>query len=132
MTTGGIDMIGSVGSRIAAAGILAGFLMGTAPAMAQELQIAPLDRKALTAQGFADPSLALILNSTGELIGALTEDHPNQPSTGPRKLAPARLPESISKIQGFGSIAILAYQGSNCYIVRRPDGTLYVMPPGCV
>lgn len=76
-------MIGSVGLRIAAAGILAGFMMGTAPVMAQELQIAPLDRKALTAQGFADPSLALILNSKGELVGALTEDHPNQPSTGP-------------------------------------------------
>ncbi|EWY36551.1 hypothetical protein N825_26305 [Skermanella stibiiresistens SB22] len=26
---------------------------------------------------------------------------------------------------------VVAFDDVPCYIVRRPDGTLYVMPPGC-
>ena len=103
-----------------------GLMAGAAPATAQELPIAPLDRKSLAAQGIEDAALALILDSKGELVGALTET-----TAGEKTIPPSRLPQSLANIRGLGSIAILAFQGCDCYVIRRPDGTLYVMPPGC-
>jgi hypothetical protein len=43
------------------------------------------------------------------------------------------MPESKSKkiVRGTSDLSIMAYQGSNCYMIRRPDGTIYYMPPGC-
>jgi hypothetical protein len=124
-------MIGN-GAKIVAAGLLAGILASTAPVKAQDLQTAPLDRRALTDLGFQDPTLLLVLNSKGELVGALTEDHPNDPSNGrTRKLAPGRMPQHLTGRQAnWINLSILPYQGSNCYVVNR-DGTLYVMPQGC-
>jgi len=119
-------MIDRIAFGIVAAGLLTGLLAGVAPATAQELKVAPLDRKALTAQGFEDPALALILNTKGEMVGALTET-----PAGEKTIPPSTLPQSLANIRGLGSTAIRAFQGSDCYVVRRPDGTLYVMPPGC-
>jgi hypothetical protein len=75
----------------------------------------------------------LVLNSRGELVGALTEDNPKEPSNGKaRKVPPKkRAPENLTGIRDLGSFSILAYTGSNCYIVRGAAGTLYVLPPGC-
>jgi hypothetical protein len=122
-------MIDKVGLRIAIVGLLAGMAAGAAPVMAQELPIASFDRQALVNRGFTDPSLLIVLDSKGEVVGALTEG--SDPNDKVRGLPMSKVPTSLSRIRGLGSIAILAFEGSNCYVVRRPDGTLYVMPPGC-
>lgn len=127
--------------RIAAAGFFAVLFMTTVPAGAQtaapeaELPTAQLDQATvdtLRKAGVPDPTLALILNSRGELVGALVEDHPNSPAKGkPVKVPPGQLPKELKGLRGFNSLSILAYEGSNCYVIKRADGSLYLMPPGC-
>ncbi|WP_192499270.1 hypothetical protein [Skermanella pratensis] len=115
--------------------------MTSVPAVAQtavtlsDLPTAQLDQTtvdALRKAGIPDPTLALILNSRGELVGALVEDHPNSPAKGkPVKIPPGNLPKELKGLRGFNSLSILAYEGSNCYVIKRADGSLYLMPPGC-
>lgn len=127
--------------RIAAAGFFAALFMTAVPAGAQtaapeaDLPTAPLDQATvdtLRKAGVAEPTLALILNRRGELVGALVEEHPNSPSKGrPAKVPPGNLPKDLKGLRGFNSLSILAYEGSNCYVIKRADGSLYLMPPGC-
>src|SRR4051812_46118562 len=123
-----VDMIRSF-TKTAAAGLFLALLAGgTAPAMAQDsttsdLLTVPLDRAWATGLGFVDPSLMLVLNSKGQLVGALTEDNPKDPSHGnPRKIKPGKIPDKLTGLRDMGSLSILAWTGSNCYLIRGADG----------
>src|SRR5689334_11814551 len=125
-------------TKIAAAGLFLALLASsTAPAIAQELSQKDLPSKTFDPEwaknlGIGDPTLFLAFNSKGELVGALTEDHPKDPSNGKaRNIKPSKIPDKLSGLRDMTSFSILSWTGSNCYLVRGADGTLYVMPPGC-
>jgi hypothetical protein len=132
-------MIRSV-TKIAAAGLFACLVAGTTPVKAQdkpkELPTATVAPGTLTETGFKDPKIALVLNTLGEVVGVITEEPAplsplNKPFKPGKPLDPNKVSENPKKIREIGSIAVVAYEGSDCYLVRLPNGTLYVLPAGC-
>ncbi|WP_157619661.1 hypothetical protein [Skermanella stibiiresistens] len=82
-------------------------------------------RGELARGGIPNASLGLFFDTNGNLVGAAF------PESKKERLRPGPPPRAVNNIRGLGNFSILAYQGSNCYLIRGPDGTLYYMPPGC-